>query len=155
MGDRQARRGRIRSATLAVAVALALSACAPVFRDHGYVPTDADLEAVVVGESTRDSVAAAVGRPSAQGLLNDQGWYYVQSRWRSFGPRQPQEVDRQVVAITFDEGGVVRNVERFGLEDGRVVALSRRVTQSNIKGISLIRQLFSSFGRLRAGNLLE
>jgi hypothetical protein len=36
-----------------------------------------------------------------------------------------------------------------------VVALSRRVTDSNIKGMSILRQLFGSLGRLRADQLLK
>ncbi|HEX9859181.1 MAG TPA: outer membrane protein assembly factor BamE [Paracoccaceae bacterium] len=132
---------------------LTVAACAPVFRNHGYAPTDIELEQIQVGTDTRETVAELVGRPSAAGLLNDMGWYYVQSRWRHFGAREPQEIDRQVVAITFTEAGLVENVERFGLEQGRVVPLSRRVTDSNIKGVSFIRQLFGSLGQLRAENL--
>jgi len=60
-----------------------------------------------------------------------------------------------VVAISFNQAGVVENVERFGLEDGRVIVLSRRVTEANVKGISFLRQLFGSLGRLSAGDLLR
>ncbi len=149
------RRGRGRQMMLAATVAVAIAACTPIYRNHGYVPSDQELAEVAVGESTREDVALLLGRPSASGLLNDVGWYYVQSRWKQVGPKAPQEIDRQVVAITFDEGGTVSNVERFGLEDGRVVALSRRVTETNIKGLGLIQQLLSSFGRLRASDLVE
>lgn len=134
---------------------LTLSACTPVFRNHGYAPSDAELAQVQVGVDTRETVAALVGRPSAAGLLNDVGWYYVQSRWKHFGAREPMEIDRQVVAITFTDAGIVENVERFGLEQGRVVPLSRRVTDSNIKGVSFIRQLMGSLGQLRAENLTD
>jgi outer membrane protein assembly factor BamE (lipoprotein component of BamABCDE complex) len=128
---------------------LTLAGCAAVYRNHGYVPTDVDLQSVEVGKDTRETVAEKVGRPSAAGLLNDIGWYYVQSRWRHYGARAPEEQERQVVAITFTEAGVVSNVERFGLEDGRVITLSRRVTDSNIKGVSFIRQLLGNLGNLR------
>ena len=60
-----------------------------------------------------------------------------------------------MVAISFSEAGNVTNIERFGLERGRVVALSRRVTESNIKGIGFLRQLFGSIGRLRADQLVD
>ncbi|MGB8811560.1 MAG: outer membrane protein assembly factor BamE [Paracoccaceae bacterium] len=132
---------------------LAVTACSPVFRNHGYAPADLELDLVEVGTDTRETVAEKVGRPSAAGLLNDLGWYYVQSRYKHFGARAPQEIERQVVAITFTEGGIVENVERFGLQEGRVVPLSRRVTDSNIKGISFIRQLLGSIGQMRADNL--
>jgi outer membrane protein assembly factor BamE (lipoprotein component of BamABCDE complex) len=150
--------GRLGSGVRRGAVALLvvlLAACTALYQNHGYVPRDADLEQVVVGESTREDVAKAVGRPSSTGLLTGGAWYYVGSRFRHFGPREPQEIDRQVVAISFDEGGTVENVERFGLEKGQVVVLSRRVTDSNIKGLSFLRQLLGNIGNISAGQLLN
>jgi outer membrane protein assembly factor BamE (lipoprotein component of BamABCDE complex) len=147
--------GRIaRHAALAVMLMLTV-ACAPVFRNHGYAPSEDDLTDLVVGESTRDDVARIVGRPSASGVMAGSGWYYVSSRFRHIGARAPQEIDRQVVAISFSEDGIVENVERFGLEDGQVVALSRRVTESNIKGVSFLRQLFGNIGRFTAGQFAD
>lgn len=134
---------------------VALAACSAQYRNHGYVPRDEDLAAVVVGESTQETVARAVGRPSSTGLLTGGAWYYVGSRFRHYGPREPKEIDRQVVAISFDEAGTVENVERFGLEDGQVVALSRRVTDSNIKGLSFLRQLLGNIGNISAGQLFQ
>lgn len=152
----QAGKLRARMAQLVMAGCIVLlSACSAIYRNHGYVPSDTELEPVQVGVSSRQDVADAVGRPSASGLLNDQGWYYVQSQFKTVGPMKSEEIDRQVLAITFDDRGIVENVERFGLEQGRVVPLSRRVTETNIKGISFLRQLFSSFGRLRANELLN
>ena len=132
-----------------------LAACTPILADHGYAPNDDELSQIKVGIDTRDSVAAAIGRPSASGLLNDVGWYYVQSRWKTFGGRAPQEIDRQVVAITFTPAGVVENIERFGLDRGEIVPLSRRVTTTNIKGKSALSQLFGSIGHLSAADILK
>ena len=134
---------------------LALVACAPVYRNHGYAPPDEELTLLEVGRDTRDTVAASVGRPSASGLLNDMGWFYVQSRWQHPGGRAPREIERQVVAISFTEDGVVSNIERFGLEEGRVVPLSRRVTESNIRGVSLISQLLGNLGNFRAEDVID
>ncbi|HRK41701.1 MAG TPA: outer membrane protein assembly factor BamE [Gemmobacter sp.] len=135
-------------------LSLTLIACAPLYRNHGYIPEQTELDAIQIGAS-REEVAAAIGRPSASGLLNDVGWFYVQSRWEHKGGRSPVEIDRQVVAISFSEAGNVTNIERFGLERGRVVALSRRVTETNIKGVGFLRQLFGSIGRLRADQLVD
>jgi outer membrane protein assembly factor BamE (lipoprotein component of BamABCDE complex) len=146
--------GRVRAALVAGGLALLLAACQPVMRNHGYVPEEADLATIEVGVDTRDTVAAKAGRPSAQGLLNDVGWFYVRSRHEHVGPRAPREVEREVVAITFDEGGRVANIERFGLERGQVVTLSRRVTEANIKGLGFVRQLLGNLGRIRAQDVV-
>jgi outer membrane protein assembly factor BamE (lipoprotein component of BamABCDE complex) len=134
---------------------LALAACQPIVRNHGYVPPDDALALVEVGTDTRETVAGKVGRPSAAGLLNDEGWYWVQSRFETVGPRAAREVDRQVVAVSFSPDGVVTNVERFGLQEGRIVPLSRRVTEPNIRGQSFLRQLFGNIGGLSAGNIVD
>ena len=64
--------------------------------------------------------------------MRDEAWYYVSSNFITRGARAREEFFRQVVAISFDEDGVVKNIERFGLEDGMVVVLNRRVTDDNI-----------------------
>ncbi len=144
----------IQRAVLLCAV-LGVAACSSVYRNHGYVPADDQLEVIEVGVDTRETVATAVGRPTSTGVLDAGGWYYVKSRFQHFGPRAPKEIDRQVLAISFTEGGVVENIERFGLEDGRVVVLSRRITDSNIKGIGFLRQLFGNLGNFSAGDFLQ
>ncbi|NJS39361.1 MAG: outer membrane protein assembly factor BamE [Rhodobacteraceae bacterium] len=140
-----------RAAVLLLAAGLA--ACSPVFRNHGYVPAEDELALVEVGVDTRETVGQKIGRPSTSGLLNDEGWFYVQSRYELRGPREPREIDRQVLAVTFNEAGTVENIARYGLEDGKVVQISRRVTETNIKGISLIGQLLGNFGRIRAEDI--
>lgn len=127
--------------------ALALSGCVAQFQNHGYVPLEEDLAEVVVGQDNRESVAEKVGVPSSFGVLNDEGYYYVRTRKRSYGPLAPREIERQVVAISFTSAGVVENVERFGLEDGRVVALERRVTSSPVSNKGFLRQLLGNLGR--------
>ncbi|AUH62969.1 outer membrane protein assembly factor BamE [Paracoccus zhejiangensis] len=134
---------------------LAIAACAPVYRNHGYIPPENDLAQVVVGQTTVDELPGLIGRPSSQGLLTGSGWYYVGSRWRHYGPYEPDEITRQVVAVTFGETGTVANIERFGLERGRVVVLSRRVTDSGVGEISLIRQLMGNLGNFSAGQLID
>ena len=142
-----------RGAGAALILAAGLTACSPVYRNHGYVPAEDELALIEVGTDTRETVGQKIGRPSVSALLNDEGWYYVQSRYVHRGPREPREIEREVVAITFTESGVVENIGRFGLEDGKVVEISRRVTETNIKGITLIQQLLGSFGRLRAEDI--
>lgn len=145
---------RIATGALMGATLLVATACTQQFRNHGYAPSDADLSEILVGIDTRDTVADVIGPPTAGGVLNEGGFFYVQSRFRYFGPLEPQEIEREVVAIRFDEEGIVSNVERFGLEDGQVVALSRRVTQDNVRDTTFIRQLMGSLGRFDAGTFL-
>jgi outer membrane protein assembly factor BamE (lipoprotein component of BamABCDE complex) len=139
----------------AVLLAAGIAACTPVIRNHGYVPAEDELALIEVGVDSRETVGQKIGRPSTSGLLNDDGWYYVQSQYRLVGPREPKEIDRKVLAVTFNEAGVLENVALFGLEDGQVVEISRRVTETNIKGVSIITQLLGSFGRITADDVFS
>ncbi len=131
---------------------LALGACTPLVRNHGYVPSDEDLSFLTVGVDTRETVAASVGAPTTGGVVTGSGYYYVRSRYETVAWRAPREVDRQLVAISFDPDGVVENIERFTLQDGRVVPLSRRVTETSVRNVSFLRQLLGNLGRI---NLAE
>lgn len=138
---------------LAGALAAGLAACSPQFSNHGYIPPQEDLDQLVVGVDTRASVEESVGVPSSAGLLNDSGFYFVRSRVRAIGPLAPKEIDRQVLAITFDKNGVVQNIERFGLERGQVVPLQRRVTTSGVTNNTFLRQLLGNLGRFNPAGL--
>lgn len=142
-----------RAAILAVLIVLA--ACTTIYRNHGYIPNAEDLAKVTVGESTQEEVARDVGRPTSTGLLTGGAWYYVGSKFRYYGARVPKEVERQVVVVSFDDKGVVENVEQFGLERGEVIVISRRVTRSSVKGLSVIRQLLANVGNFSASQFLD
>jgi len=144
-------RAGLKWAALAAALT-ALSACAAAYRNHGYVPSDEELAEIVVGVDTRASVEEGVGIPSSSGVLNDDGYYYVRTRVRNYAYRETEVVSRQLVAISFNSSGVVTNIERYALEDGRPVVLSRRVTSSSTEGKTFTRQLLGNIGQIGTGS---
>lgn len=146
--------GRVSRALCLALGVVVIAGCTPLYTYHGYTPTDEQLADITVGKDTRESVAEVVGTPSSSGMLKESGYYYVSQRIETFAYRAPEVIDRQVVAISFDNRGVVSNVERFGLQDGNVVALSRRVTRSNVEGLTFLQQLFGNIGSLDIGSNL-
>ena len=145
----------MRSVMISMAAALVLlstAGCAPTYRNHGYIPPEDVLQELVVGIDTRATVEDVAGPPSAGGVLEDGDFYYVRSRVRTFGATAPKEIERRVLAVTFDDTGVLSNVEEFGLEAGRVVVLSRRVTDSGATNVSFVRQLLGNLGQFDAAS---
>lgn len=140
---------------LAALVLLGLTACAATYRNSGFVPTESELSGLQVGVDDRTAVEETVGLPATQGVVSEDVWYYVGSRWESYAYRERREVERQIVAISFNDGGTIRNIERFTLADGEVIALNRRVTDSNIEGVSFLRQIFANFGNISADTFLN
>ena len=149
---------RFRRAVRAIVLLMALGAlagCQAVYRNHGHIPTDDELAAIRVGVDTRASVTESIGAPTSSGVLNESGFYYVTSRIRHYGAARPKVVSRTLVAISFDQRGVVRNIERFGLERGRLVVLDRRVTSSSVENKTFLRQLLGNLGNFNPGAFLN
>ena len=140
-----------RGLRMVAVIGIALvAACAPQYRNHGYIPREADLARVDIGAS-REEVATLIGRPTVTGLLENDGWFYVRSRYRDYAWRAPVEIDREVLVVSF-AGDRVSNVERYGLRDGRVVPLSRRTTET-ATNVPFLRQIFGNIGRITPGAL--
>lgn len=133
---------------------IAMTACSPIQRFHGYAPDDTQLAEIDVGRDTRDDVAEKIGRPGMTGVMEGSSWYYVQSDWLHRGWRAPVEQRRELVAISFNQNDLVSSIERFGLEDGEVVPLSRRVTSTGDTRATLLRQILRNFGRFDAAQAL-
>ena len=153
MRERAQREGRGRGAarratTLACAAFLALAGCSDGVRNHGYAPDAQALAEIAVGVDTRETVTDTLGPPSSAGVLSDSDFYYVAQSMERFGFREPQVLSRRVVAVRFDDAGVVRDIEQLDLADGQVVAFERRVTDAPTEGVGLLRQLGSNLGRI-------
>ncbi|MBF9046777.1 outer membrane protein assembly factor BamE [Rhodobacterales bacterium LSUCC0031] len=142
-----------RRGLIGLALALSLAACDTTFNNHGYVPPAEALEQVQIGAS-RDDVIVAIGTPGSAGVMRDEAWIYTAYRVRNLGYRAPEITERQLLAISFDDNGRVRNIEEFGLDDGRVVQLSRRVTSSSVREVTFFGQLMGNFGRINIGDAL-
>lgn len=140
-------------------VALALTAalvagCAPVVRTHGYVPVPEALDRIAVGVDTRGTVQSKIGRPSATSVFDDDGWYYVSSVVEHLAFYEPEIVERTVVAVTFDENDVVTGVNRYGLEDGRVIDLATNTTPTYGRQLTIIEQILGNIGAATGSDLL-
>lgn len=143
----------IRAVLAGPILALSLAACAATFDNHGYVPPPEDLAELNIGDS-RETVIETIGTPGSAGVMRDEAWFYTAYRVRNFAYRAPEVIERQILAVSFDGAGRVSNVEEFGLADGQIVQLSRRVTTSSVREISFLRQILSNFGRINVGDAL-
>ena len=60
-------------------VILIIAGCTTQFRNQGYIPTEEEIGALVVGVDTRDSVFEVLGTPTTYGVLQEDQAYYVRS----------------------------------------------------------------------------
>ena len=135
------------SKNLAIAIILTgLVACGGQYRNHGYMPLPEDVDSLIVGVDTRDRILEVMGLPSTGGVLTDDALYYVRSRVHHRGYVRPNEVDRDVLVLSFDDRQVLINVERFGIEKGKLVRLEHRVTEAPSGDRGILEQIIGSIG---------
>jgi len=128
--------------------------CTSVYRNHGYTPSDAQLANLVVGVDTRATAEETLGVPTISDTQTGR-LYYISSRWLHYGMNPPKPISRNIVAVALDLGEVVTNVSRYGLKDGEIVALTRRVTDGGTEEISFLQQLLGNIGRFDANDILS
>ncbi|MCI4664948.1 MAG: outer membrane protein assembly factor BamE [Neomegalonema sp.] len=131
----------------AAALLLGAAGCSPIIETHGYTPRADELDSIRKGFDTRGSVQRKLGRPSTLGALEDDVWLYVSQRTETLAFYERQIVDQRVVLIEFDERGIVADVSRYGLEDGRIVDLVTRTTPTGGRKLTILQQAFANLGR--------
>lgn len=140
----------LRRTAICVLVLGLAAGCAPTTQVHGYIPRAADVALVTPGVDTTATVEEKLGLPSSTGLLQDSAWFYVQSTIENFTYHRPRVVDRTVLVVSFTQDGVVTGIERYGLEDGRIVALQARTTDTGGRQLGVLEQLFGNLLNLDA-----
>jgi outer membrane protein assembly factor BamE (lipoprotein component of BamABCDE complex) len=139
-----------RAGVALVFCGLLSAACAPTTQVHGYVPKEADVARIRPGFDDTGTVEEILGRPSSNGILRDSAWYYVQTTIENYTYNPPRVVDRTVLAVNFDQRGVVEGVTRYGLEDGKIINLTTRTTETGGRQLGVLEQLFGNLLNLDA-----
>lgn len=126
--------------------ALLAASCSPIVDNRGHATQTLDMSQVTPGTSRKADVQAVLGSPSMQ---SDYGnvWYYVSVQKETAGILAPQVTKQQAVAIRFDEGGTVEEIETYDKEDGKPVALVGKNTPSAGHSLTFMEQLMSNFGK--------
>ena len=128
-----------------------LLTCTTNIKNHGYIPSKSDLETLVIGKDTKQSIAKKIGLPATAGL--EGAYYYVRSTFNAPGFKSAQLVDRTVVVMSFDQRSKLKNIETFNVDNGNFVRLDYRVTETGLDNKNILQQIIGSIGGPSASNL--
>lgn len=144
---------------IAACVMLGVAACTPTLRNHGYRYVEGEAPVITPGEDTRASLISRLGSPSTSsvaGVLDetrrDSTWYYISETREALAYQRSRARERRIFAVHFDAAGMVAEVEEYGLDDGRRVAVVDRETPTRGRELSLLEQLLGNIGRLPASS---
>lgn len=126
---------------------MAVAACEPVRQTHGYVPAEAYVKRVQIGEDSRADVVSKIGRPSTTAAFENTEWYYISRSTVTRAFLAPKATEQKVMVLAFDADGLVQSIDRYGLQDGQVVDLVTRTTPTRGKRLTFLQQLLGNVGR--------
>jgi outer membrane protein assembly factor BamE (lipoprotein component of BamABCDE complex) len=129
---------------------VALAGCSGTVDQRGNLPDPVKLAEIEPGVTTKDGISQLLGTPSSVSTFNDKTWYYISRRTEQVAFFDPSVLDQEVVVVAFDDSGVVRDVARRTLADGRVIAPSERETPAPGHELTFIEQLIGNVGRFSA-----
>ncbi|MEE3101518.1 MAG: outer membrane protein assembly factor BamE, partial [Pseudomonadota bacterium] len=78
------------------------------------------------------------------GVMRNDAWYYVSSRVETLAYNAPEVTDRRIVAVHFDDAGVLASADVYGLEDGRIINLVTRTTPTFGRELTILQQIFGN-----------
>lgn len=138
---------RRRLCSPALAAALALGGCSIPVDQRGNLPEKAALEQVKPGVTDKATVTRLLGTPSSVAAFAPNTWYYISQKTKSVAFLKPELLDQEVVAIDFDNDGIVRDVRHRGMEDRVAVSPNPNATPAPGREFSFIEQLIGNFGK--------
>jgi outer membrane protein assembly factor BamE (lipoprotein component of BamABCDE complex) len=143
--DRNSLRRTLRGLALVslVTAGLGLGGCSETY-DHGYVATASAIDQIQVGTS-REQVLLILGSPSTTATIGGEAYYYISQHSERSVAFLPQTVTEQkVLVVYFDEKAKVKDIARYGLQDGKVFDFISRKTKTTGADYGLISQMLKA-----------
>ncbi len=128
------------------AVALA-GGCAEQITKHGQMFRETDIQQIQPGMA-QEQVRLALGTPTSTTTTGSgQVFYYISSTMTQTAFFSPEEVDRKVLAVYFNQTGTVDRVANYGLKDGKIFDFISRTTPApGGSEDGILKQLFRNLG---------
>lgn len=140
--------GARRCATIALTMSLfAAVGCQEVIATHGHRIDEERIARIQPGVSTQRDVLNTFGSPSTIGTFDSTTWYYIQRRQEDTNFFSQDVLSQDVLAVAFDQNGMVSEIKRRDLADARTVEPVDRETPTTGNEITVVEQLIGNIGR--------
>jgi len=118
-----------------------------MYSNHGFIPHKDVIAKIRAGVHDRDSVTSLFGSPTTVANFNGEIWLYVKRESEQIAFLPEKLLDQSVLAVHFDRNGIVSEIEKFAMEDGKAIKPVERKTATRGQKLHLIQQLIGNLGR--------
>ncbi len=138
----------LAAGALALGLPLAMSGCAKDVEARGNMPKPEALAQLQPGEQTRQDVEQILGTPSTTAVFDNETWYYISAHTTQYAFYPNHELDRTIYAVRFDDRGILKDVRKLDMDDGRNVQIAAKETPTKGREYSFLEQLVGNLGRI-------
>lgn len=124
-----------------------LAACSPRVDYRGKAPEVKDLTKIQPRVHTTHDVLATIGSPTFESTYGPKTWFYVHKKTETTSFFKPDIIDKNTIAITFDDKDVVAKMEDMDPEMQDIDPLTH-TTPTVGADRTMLQQVFSNFGRV-------
>jgi len=125
---------------------LNMTSCSTVVENRGYIFNPEIQEKISQGMD-KTEIISLLGTPSTVSESTGLKYYYISNKFFKYAFLNPQEIERTIQVISFDENDNVRNIEEYTMKDGRVINYNKDKTLPNGTEVTIIQDLFDNTGR--------
>lgn len=113
---------------------------------NGNMPSEERISQIAVGDSM-GKVRSVLGSPSSIVSFDRNTWIYMSSDIKRVAFFAPEEVNRDVLTIKFNDQDEVSEITRLGQEDGAKVKISEDATETLGQEPGFFRKYFGGVGQ--------
>ena len=112
---------------------------------NGNMPSSEKISQVLVGQ-TKAEVADILGAPSSMSCFDGNNWIYMSSTFKKVAFFKPNELERNILSISFDDNGKVIKISNYNKNDGKEVNISEQETPTQGHNIGFFKKYFGGVG---------
>ena len=124
-----------------------LNACnSDIFITHnGNMPSNERISMIQKGQD-KTRVREILGSPSGVNPLDNNTWIYMSSDIKKVAFFKPEEIDRDVLTIKFNDAGNVSSISRYSKEHGKEIEISEDATEFEKSKKGFFQEYFGGVG---------
>jgi len=131
---------------LLIIIILNITSCSTVVENRGYIFNPEIQEKISQGMD-KSEIISLLGTPSTVSESTGLKYYYISNKFFKYAFLNPQEIERTIQVISFDENENVKDIEEYTLKDGRIIVYNNDKTIPKGTEATIIQDLFDNTGR--------
>ena len=113
---------------------------------NGNMPTNERISRIEVGDS-KEEVRQILGSPSSVVSFDKNTWIYMSSDVRRIAFFAPEEIDRDVLTVKFNDNDEVQEISRLSKNDGEQINVNPDETEALGQEPGFFQKYFGGVGQ--------